>query len=75
MRSQAYRISWLTRDRDETHYVRQQMLINQMKTGVSAEPTATALSQFETVQQQQIEKIAQPVAHKYQIKPIATPTP
>jgi lysophospholipase L1-like esterase len=72
MRGQAYQVSWLVRDRDDAHYVRLRMFVNQMKTGVSAEPGASDLSQFEKQLQQRIYEMAQPRPHQYQLKAIAT---
>jgi lysophospholipase L1-like esterase len=73
MRGQASTVGWLIRDRDDTHYVRQLMLVNQFKNGLSSEPAATDLTQFEQVQQKLIYEAAQPHPHAFQIKPIATP--
>jgi lysophospholipase L1-like esterase len=68
MRGQAYQVSWLIRDRDDAHYVRLRMFVNQMKNGVSAEPGATDLTRFEQDLQRQIYEVAQPKPHKYMIK-------
>jgi lysophospholipase L1-like esterase len=73
MRGQAYQASWLVRDRDDAHYVRLRMLVNEMKTGASAEPGARDLTQFEQLLQKQIYEAAQPRPHKYQLKAITTP--
>jgi lysophospholipase L1-like esterase len=73
MRGQASRVSWLVRDRDDAHYVRLQMFVNQMKYGASAEPGASDLSQFEKELQKRIYEFAQPRPHQYQLKAIATP--
>jgi lysophospholipase L1-like esterase len=72
MRGQAYRVSWLVRDRDDTHYVRLRMFANEFKTGLSAQPGATDLTKFEQVQQQHIYEEAQPVQHTFQIKAAAS---
>ncbi|WP_263351900.1 SGNH/GDSL hydrolase family protein [Acidicapsa acidisoli] len=73
MRGQAFRVSWLVRDRDDAHYVRLQMFVNQMKYGTSAEPGASDLLQFEKELQKRIYEFAQPKSHQYQLKAIATP--
>ena len=70
MRGQAYRVSWMIRDRDDAHYVRLRMLVNEFKTGVSAQPGADDLTKFEQVLQQHIYEEARPVQHTFQIKPI-----
>jgi hypothetical protein len=72
MRSQAYQVSWLVRDRDDAHYIRLRMFVNQIKTGASAEPGASDLSQFEKQLQQRIYEMAQPEPHQYQLKAIAS---
>ena len=73
MRGQASRVSWLVRDRDDAHYVRLRMFVNQMKVGYVAEPAATDLLRFEKELQKQIYEVAQPTPHKYQVKAIVTP--
>jgi lysophospholipase L1-like esterase len=72
MRGQAFRVSWLVRDRDEAHHVRLRMFANQIKTGVSAEPGASDLSRFEKESQSLIYEAAQPLPHHYQLKAITT---
>jgi lysophospholipase L1-like esterase len=72
MRGQASRVSWLIRDRDDAHYVRLQMFVNQMKYGTSAERGASDLSQFEKELQKRIYELAQPKSHQYQLKVVAT---
>ena len=72
MRGQAYSVEWIARDRDETHYVRMQMLINDMKSGASSEKAAAELTAFEQIQQKQIYAAAQPKPHKFNLKAIAT---
>jgi len=69
MRGQSYRVSWYIRDREDAHYVRLRMLVNQMKTGSSAEPGATDLLRFEDDLQRQIYEMAQPLPHKYLVVP------
>jgi lysophospholipase L1-like esterase len=69
MRGQSYRVSWFIRDREDAHYVRLRMLVNQMKTGASADPGATDLLRFEEDLQRQIYEMAQPLPHKYLIVP------
>jgi lysophospholipase L1-like esterase len=73
MRGQSYRASWYIRDREDTHYVRLRMLVNQMKTGSPAEPGATDLLRFEEDLQKQIYEIAQPLPHKYFLVPALVP--
>ena len=73
MRGQAYQVSWLIRDRDDAHYVRLRMFVNEMKNGVPAEPGAKDLTQFEQQLQKQIYEAAQPRPHTYQIKAITNP--
>jgi unsaturated rhamnogalacturonyl hydrolase len=68
MVSQAYRVGWEVRDREETHYVRQRMFRSQFKSGVSPEPGASDLLKFEEVQQHEIEEEAQPLAHKFELR-------
>jgi len=67
MRGQAYSVSWLIRDRDDAHYVRLRMLVNQWKTGVAADPGATDLTHFEDILQTRIYDEAQPKPHTFQI--------
>jgi hypothetical protein len=69
MRGQAYSVSWLIRDRDDAHYVRLRMLVNQWKTGVNAEPGATDLTHFEDILQTRIYDEAQPRPHNFRITP------
>lgn len=73
MRGQSYRVSWFIRDREDTHYVRQRMLVNQMRTGAPAEPGATNLLQFEEELQKQIHDMAQPISHKFLLVPTQIP--
>jgi lysophospholipase L1-like esterase len=73
MRGQSYRVSWFIRDREDAHYVRLRMLVNQMRTGTPAEPGATNLLHFEEDLQKQIYDMAQPLPHKYQIAPTQSP--
>jgi len=68
MRGQSYSVSWLVRDRDDAHYVRLRMLVNQMKYGDPSEPGAASLLQFESELQQRIYDAAQPKPHKFQLK-------
>jgi lysophospholipase L1-like esterase len=75
MRGQSYRVSWFVRDREDAHYVRLRMLVNQMKTGTPAEPGATDLLRFEQDLQKQIYEMAQPLPHKYLLIPSPIPTP
>lgn len=75
MRGQAYSVSWLVRDRDEAHSIRLRMLVNQLKTGLAAEPGASDLIQFEQALQKQIYEAAQPRPHRYQIKAIVSNEP
>ena len=75
MRGQAYRVSWMIRDRDDAHYVRLRMLVNEFKTGLSAEPGADDLTKFEQVLQQHIYEEAQPIQHAFQIKAINSASP
>jgi lysophospholipase L1-like esterase len=70
MRGQSYYISWLIRDRDDAHYIRLRMLVNQMKYNEPAEPGAASLLQFENELQQRIYETAQPKPHQYQLKAI-----
>jgi lysophospholipase L1-like esterase len=74
MRGQAYTVSWLIRDRDDAHYVRLRMLVNQMKYNQPSEPGAASLLQFESQMQQHIYETAQPKPHKYQLT-LIPPTP
>ena len=73
MRGQAYAVSWLIRDRDDAHYVRMRMLVNQMKYGDPAEPGAASLLQFESELQKRIYETAQPKPHKFQLTLLETP--
>jgi lysophospholipase L1-like esterase len=73
MKGQAYTVEWNIRDRDETHFVRMRMFVAQNKTGVSAEPGATNLTEFERLQQKLIYEAAQPKPHNFIIK--AAPMP
>lgn len=70
MRGQSYAVSWLIRDRDDAHYVRLRMLVNQMKYGDPSEPGAASLLAFEDELQKRIYEAAQPKLHKYQLKAI-----
>jgi len=73
MRGQSYRVSWFIRDREDAHYVRLRMLVNQMRTGTPAEPGATNLLHFEEDLQKQIYDMAQPLPHRYRITPTQSP--
>lgn len=73
MLSQAYRVGWLVRDREDTHYVRQRMYRSQFKSGTTPEPGATDLLKFEEVQQHEIEDEAQPLPHKFSLMPLTSP--
>jgi len=75
MVSQAYRVGWIVRDREETHFVRQRMYRSQFKSGVSPEPGATDLLKFEEVQQHEIEEESQPLPHHFQLRPVEKATP
>jgi lysophospholipase L1-like esterase len=68
MKGQSYAVSWLIRDRDDAHYVRLRMLVNQMKYGDASEPGAASLLQFEGEMQKHIYDTAQPRPHKFQLK-------
>lgn len=70
MRGQAYGVSWQVRDRDETHFVRMRMLMNEQNTGLSAEPGATDLAAFERVQQKKIYEAVQPKPHDFELKSV-----
>ncbi len=72
MRGQAYQVGWQVRDRDETHFVRMRMLMNEQNTGLSAEPGATDLAAFERVQQKKIDEAAQPRPHDFELKALPT---
>jgi len=74
MRGQAYAVSWLIRDRDDAHYVRLRMLVNQMKYNDPSEPGATNLLQFESQMQKHIYDTAQPKPHSFRIALIESPT-
>lgn len=74
MRGQAYAVSWLIRDRDDAHYVRLRMLVNQMKYTDPSEPGAASLLQFEAQMQKHIYDTAQPKPHSFRIALIEPPT-
>ena len=71
MRSQAFTVNWTIRDRDDTHYVRLMMLVNQMKSGISHQRGEDELADFEKVQQKVIYDLAQPKPHVFRISAIA----
>ena len=70
MRGQAFTVSWNIRDRDDTHYVRLMMLVNEMKFGVPHQRGEEELTGFEQVQQNVIYDLAQPKSHTFKIAPI-----
>jgi lysophospholipase L1-like esterase len=74
MRGQAFAVSWMIRDRDDAHYVRLRMLINQMKYSEPSEPGAASLLQFESQLQKHIYETAQPKPHKFQLTLLESPS-
>jgi hypothetical protein len=74
MKGQSYAVSWLIRDRDDAHYVRLRMLVNQMKYGAASEPGGASLLQFESEMQKHIYDTAQPKPHKFQLRLIPPAT-
>lgn len=70
MRGQADVVGWTIRDRDDTHYVRYRMMVEEMKSGQSRAQGEAELASFEDAQQKRIYELAQPHPHKFQIKAI-----
>jgi hypothetical protein len=73
MRQQAQRVSWMVRDRDETHYIHLRMRIRNADTGV--EDGADRMQSFEDSLEDSIYAEAAPVPHKFEVRPAPAPVP
>jgi lysophospholipase L1-like esterase len=73
MRQQAQRVSWMVRDRDETHYIHMRMRVRNADTGV--EDGADRVQAFEDSLEDSIYAEAAPVAHKFEVKPAPASLP
>ncbi len=71
MRQQAQRVSWMVRDRDETHYIHLRMRIRNADTGV--EDGADRMQAFEDSLEDSIYAEAAPVPHTYEVKFVPAP--
>jgi lysophospholipase L1-like esterase len=73
MRQQAQRVSWMVRDRDETHYIHLRMRVRHADTG--AEDGADRMQALEDSLEDSIYAEAAPVAHHFELKPAPPPAP
>jgi beta-1,2-mannosidase len=73
MRQQAQRVSWMVRDRDETHYIHLRMRVRNADTGV--EDGADRMQAFEDSLEDSIYAEAAPVPHHFEVKPAPAPVP
>ena len=72
MRQQAQRVSWMVRDRDETHYIHLRMRVRHADTGI--EDGSDRMQAFEDSLEDSIYAEAATVPHHFEIKPApATP--
>ena len=69
---QAQRVSWLVRDRDETHYIHLRMRVRNADTG--AEEGKDVMQAFENSLEDSIYEAAIPKPHVYRLTPVATGT-
>jgi predicted GH43/DUF377 family glycosyl hydrolase len=70
MRAQAQRVSWLVRDRDETHYIHLRMAIRKADTGAeSGKPDC--MQEFENSLEDSIYETAAPQPHRFSISPVS----
>lgn|GEM_PF-248381 len=69
---QAQRVSWMVRDRDETHYVHLRMRIRNADTG--AEEGKDVMQAFENSLEDSIYDAAVPKPHVFRLTPVATGT-
>ena len=70
MRAQAQRVSWLVRDRDETHYIHLRMAIRKADTGAeSGKPDR--MQEFENSLEDSIYETAAPQPHRFSISPVS----
>ena len=73
MRQQAQRVSWMVRDRDETHYIHLRMRVRNADTGV--EDGADRMQAFEDSLEDSIYAEAAPVPHHFEVKPVTASAP
>ena len=69
---QAQRVSWLVRDRDETHYIHLRMRVRNADTG--AEEGKDVMQAFENSLEDSIYEAATPKPHVFRLTPVATGT-
>jgi predicted GH43/DUF377 family glycosyl hydrolase/lysophospholipase L1-like esterase len=72
MFSQAQRVSWLVRDRDEAHYIHLRMRVRNADTG--AEEGKDVMQAFENSLEDSIYETAMPKPHVFRLTPAATGT-
>jgi len=73
MRSQAQRVSWMVRDRDQAHTLHLRMLIRKENVG-SLQSGADVMDQFENSLESSIYEEAAPKAHAYSLVRVVAPT-
>jgi hypothetical protein len=73
MRSQAQRVSWMVRDRDQAHTLHMRMLIRKEIVG-SAPGTPDVMDLFENSLESSIYEEAAPKVHAYSLTGVAAPT-
>jgi hypothetical protein len=69
---QAQRVSWLVRDRDETHYIHLRMRVRNADTG--GEEGKDVMQAFENSLEDSIYEAAVPKPHVFRLTPVATNT-
>jgi predicted GH43/DUF377 family glycosyl hydrolase/lysophospholipase L1-like esterase len=69
---QAQRVSWMVRDRDETHYIHLRMRVRNADTG--AEDGKDVLQAFENSLEDSIYEAAAPKPHVFRLTPVVTGT-
>ena len=73
MRSQAQRVSWMVRDRDQAHTLHLRMLIRKENVG-SAQGSPDVMDLFENSLENSIYEEATPKVHAYSLTRVAAPT-
>ena len=73
MRSQAQRVSWMVRDRDQAHTLHLRMMIRKENVG-SLQGGADVMDQFENSLESSIYEEAAPKAHAYSLVRVVAPT-
>jgi hypothetical protein len=72
MRSQAQRVSWMVRDRDQAHTLHLRMLIRKENVG-SPQGSMDVMDQFENSLENSIYEEAAPKAHAYSLVRVEAP--